>query len=229
MASVRDIIIPIITVAVTVILGGSGLVDFVNSYYNQPNVFIAVEPDNRTTDSTATINVTNRSSAPATNLKLTINAPGVIDDHDVNGTENYKEIFDNSTSLVLDIPRLVHGQGSIIEIILELKNISSTGSGNYTAYATYDQGSFRVDVPAIQAQQTLSSPQGLSNLADPLRLIIIAVIALVLGLVLDRIYKKLGLLELSKQVRKMGHITFLLMYLLGHNSISQYLKISNLM
>lgn len=35
MITVRDTIIPIITVAVTVILGGSGFVDFVNSYYHQ--------------------------------------------------------------------------------------------------------------------------------------------------------------------------------------------------
>lgn len=66
MITVRDTIIPIITVVVTVILGGSGLVDFVNSYYHQPSVFITVVPDSKTTDSTATINVINRGSSPTT-------------------------------------------------------------------------------------------------------------------------------------------------------------------
>jgi Bacterial Ig-like domain len=185
-----DVIIPIITVIVGAILGGTGLVDLVNSYYHQPNVLVTVTPDNKTTNSVATINATNKGSAPATNLKLTLNAPVVIDDYDVNSTEYYEVVPTNSTSfLVLNIPRLVHGQGSLVEINLELENISSTGSHNYIVYATYDQGSLRIDVPSIQiqsqSQQAISSPLG-----EPLRYIIYAIVVGVIGLFIDRLYKK---------------------------------------
>jgi hypothetical protein len=194
MVDVKNNIVSILTLGVTVLLGGSGLVDYIIS--EKPSVFIAVVPDNNTTDSTATVEVTNRGSAPATHLKLKLDAPGIIDDYDVDSTEDYEVVFKNSTSLVLNIPRFIHGEGSIVKVYLKLENILSSGSDDYIAYATYDQGSFRVDVPAIQPQ--LKTPLPIqeqitlfwNSWGDAIMYFIYAIIALVSGLIIDKLYRK---------------------------------------
>jgi hypothetical protein len=207
MVDVKNIVIPIASLVIALVLGGSGIVDLINSYFYKPSVFIAVVPDNKTTNSTTTIDVTNKGSAPATHLKLTLSAPGKIDDYDVNSTEDYQEVYaQNSTSLVLNIPRFIHGEGSLIKLNLKLENISSSGSDNYVAYATYDQGSLKVDVPAIQYEPRLKIPLSIqeqitvfwNNWGTGIVLIISAVIAGVSGLIVDRLYKRHRVAELVR-------------------------------
>lgn len=195
MIDIKDVVIPFLGLAVSLVLGGSGLVDFIIS--EKSSVFIGVVPNNKTTDSTATVNVTNRGSAPATHLKLTLDAPGKIYDYDVNSTEDYEVYTKNSTSLVLNIPRFIHGEGSVIKVNLKLENISSSGSDDYIVYATYDQGSFRVDVPAIQHQQRvlpLSVQEQIivfwNTYGYAITLFIAAIVAGVSALIIDKFYKE---------------------------------------
>jgi hypothetical protein len=125
-------------------LFGSGFIVFIltslySNFINTP--IIHIENNSYSISKPYSINVTNIGLAPATHLKLTINA-GKITSHQIFNTENFTEKY-NYTTRLLDIyvPRFTTGTGSRLSI-----NVSTDAKSNITSptiFATYDQGSTR--------------------------------------------------------------------------------------
>jgi hypothetical protein len=99
----------------------------------------------------ATINIINEGRASASKFILTLQAPQNISSYNVFTTDNYTaDYVENSTSLELYFPRFTYGEGSLIRVNMSLDNKSNITSGYYTAYATYDQGSYKKVLPITQ-------------------------------------------------------------------------------
>lgn len=131
---------------VTSVLGiGSGIIlfgvtTFYTDFYNKPNVHILVSPDEIDTR-LATIEVTNTGRNPATDLRLSIEAPKELVSYAVSHSENVTIAEHKGASLVLVIPRLAYGDGSFVRIYTMIKAEPNTSLTNYTTYATYNEGS----------------------------------------------------------------------------------------
>jgi hypothetical protein len=113
------------------ILGSSlvvfGITTVYNDFYNKPHIHIdIINPHNiKNKMSQAIIKVANEGVKPAKNVELTINAPGNFRTPNFLNSENFT-ISNSSKSNVLKvhIPRLVQGNGSIIQL-----NINICGNG----------------------------------------------------------------------------------------------------
>jgi hypothetical protein len=90
------------------------------------------------------IQVRNIGGEPVTNLILTIESPKEIVSYSNFSTLTGITINKiTPTILRADAPKFVHGDGSLMLVYTVINGSQSTHYSNYSAYATYDQGSVR--------------------------------------------------------------------------------------
>lgn len=93
-----------------------------------------------------TLFVHNKGTAPATDLLLTIKSVGIIIEKDIFSSENFT-LKEHDKFLQLYFPRLTHGDGSEVVIKLFIDPKSDLSNQSYVSYATYKQGSVKIDTP----------------------------------------------------------------------------------
>jgi hypothetical protein len=135
--------IPIITTAITSLLGTSIITGFLVNFVDigKPNVQILILPEHKDQHKVS-FKMTNNGRTAATHLRLLIKAPENIVNYYNFSTENMTLKKVKPTMLEGNMLRFVEGNGSFvnIDIIIDAKpNIDY--SKTYEAYATYDQGS----------------------------------------------------------------------------------------
>jgi hypothetical protein len=153
--TLKDVGIPIITAVIASLIGGSAIINlFVSAFYT-PNVNIEII-SNKNHGHESTVSVNNRGSAPATNVLLTVEAPANISYYKIFSTENHTEKSKLSPDeLQIYMPRLIHGQGSMVRINAVVDEKSNVTLGAYTAYITYDQGSSKLLKTVLEKPQSL--------------------------------------------------------------------------
>jgi hypothetical protein len=153
--TLKDVGIPIITAVIASLIGGSAIINlFVSAFYT-PNVNIEII-SNKNHGHESTVSVNNRGSAPATNVLLTVETPANISYYKIFSTENHTEKSKlSSNELQIYMPRLIHGQGSMVRINTVVDEKSNVTLGAYTAYITYDQGSSMLLKPVLEKPQSL--------------------------------------------------------------------------
>ncbi len=145
---------------IVAIIGISGVIvpslstPLINQIYNKPNLKIDIISESKNKTAT-TVNLTNTGTMPATNLSLILTANNKIINDITNllSTVNVTLAIPGSHSLLkingpmahpkssfveLHVKKFVNGDGSIIKLAVGAKDAIDK---NYTAYATYDQGS----------------------------------------------------------------------------------------
>ena len=154
---------PIIVAIITLI--GGFFISYISSVLYKPDVSIELVPSKEDVHN-ATINLLNKGSAPAKNLKLTMESPHNIVTTDIFGTENYTKRYTNSSSLEVDIPRFAQGKGSLITIAVSIDPHSSIDTNDhYTVYTTYDQGS-DMNIEYVLPRPPSPPSQSLRNTLD---------------------------------------------------------------
>ena len=131
------ILVPIIAAVIT--LGGAYTTIIVSSLL-RPDIEVDLKiPETATNKNEGSISVINEGSAPAKNLKLTVEYPHKITDLNIFRTENYS---DTNSSQVLEIyvPRFAQGKGSLVKIASTMDS-NITENDKYKIYLTHDQGS----------------------------------------------------------------------------------------
>lgn len=108
----------------------TGLRDF-------PEVIVNILPNKKST----LFRVTNEGNIPVTNMVLTIRTPATIINY-----SNYSSIpltvsKIGPTIIRAEVPRFIHGKGSVIEISTVTKGNQDLNPDDFSAHATYDQGS----------------------------------------------------------------------------------------
>lgn len=118
--------IPIIVGAIVALLGGGILASIFNSlisYVTAPYIQVLITPDSKHDGNKATILMVNIGGTAAKHVRLTVKAPEEIIGYNGFNTENMSLQQQKTTPRVLqaDIPRLVQGNGSLVNISLMIK------------------------------------------------------------------------------------------------------------
>ena len=110
---------------------------YIASVILKPNISITTASSSNL--HTTIFDITNIGSAPAKDLKVTVEAPpNVTFNHPIFSTERYTENKTRDPSLLeLYVPRFVQGPGSLIRIDTLIARGASL-SGSYTFYVTYE-------------------------------------------------------------------------------------------
>lgn len=195
----KNVGIPLITTILVVLFGGTAIINFLISAVFSPVVNIQgfINKDN---NHKVQISLVNTGRAPANHLVLTIHSPGKISEPDIFSTENYTKNFNNksnnSDKVQISIPRLVHGDGSLVNVNLDVDPNTDMTSKQFIAYLTYDQGSVRKIIPFTNVN-IIPSPS--SSISEPIGNIInnptflLAIIAAaigILGFYISRSFKR---------------------------------------
>jgi hypothetical protein len=135
-------------VGIAAILGFlGGLIILLASYiydgiFKMKNIVIEITPSINGDGSKGLIQVKNKGGAPVTNLILTIESPKEIMSYSNFSTLSgvtFKEIA--PTILRADVPKFIHGDGSLLLVYTTISGSQTAYYSNYSAYATYDEGS----------------------------------------------------------------------------------------
>jgi hypothetical protein len=157
---------------VSSVIGSSLLVFAITTFYsdflNKPNVSAMIIPGTNYTS----IELTNKGRVPANNLVLTVESPVNITDYEIFSTENWtRMVQEDNFTLVAQFPRLVQGDGSLINIVAFTE--SDEFKENYFVYATYDEGSLKIR--GGMQQVTTSVPYGLTIALTVAALLVFAI------------------------------------------------------
>jgi hypothetical protein len=192
MVNWNTLIVPIITSIIGAILSGSALFSFIISGLYKPDMGIEVTPS--IDGHNAKISIVNKGNAPAKNLILTVRAPYNIYTHPiVFSTENYTDKYNQSSnSYELYVQRFVQGDGSSTSISVQTDPKLNMSSKNYySAYITYDQGSIRYVVPAVQ-QKPIPKTEYLNMYGNSIYLLAAGIISGISGLIYSIVVHKIS-------------------------------------
>jgi hypothetical protein len=136
----KNVGVPIAVTLITLI-GGVVITSLVSVLF-KPDISIELIPD-KENPYKVTVDMENKGSAAAKNLKLTMESPHNITSMHIFSTENYTKRYTNSSPILeVNIPRFVQGAGSLVRIDALIDSHSKiTKNDRYIVYGTYDQGS----------------------------------------------------------------------------------------
>lgn len=139
----------VIMTVVPLILGGSvvtSLITLVLADMNKPDVKLDILP--QSDSRSLSVFVHNIGRSPATNLKISVNAPENISHYNAFTTDNINLTKVSPSRIFLNASKLVHGDGSQIVLDVRITGESSVDYSNkYTVFAIYDQGSSKGTLP----------------------------------------------------------------------------------
>lgn len=213
---------------IVAIIGISGVIvpslstPLINQIYNKPSLKIDIISESKNKTAT-TVNLTNTGTMPATNLSLILTANNKIINDITNllSTVNVTLANPGSHSLLkingpmahpkssfveLHVKKFVNGDGSVIKLAVGAKDAIDK---NYTAYATYDQGSTKRTGAEIWWSD-------LSAFANPISSLIYLIVAevIVVAYIWIRLHKRrkkrffVGITQEMMDVRKALRETF---------------------
>jgi hypothetical protein len=136
----KNVGVPIVVTLITLI--GGFVISSLVSVLFKPDISIELIPHKENIYK-VTIDLENKGSAAAKNLKLTMESPHNITSMHIFSTENYTKRYTNSSPILeVNIPRFVQGAGSMVRIDASIDSHSKiTKNDRYIVYSTYDQGS----------------------------------------------------------------------------------------
>jgi hypothetical protein len=136
----------------------SAITSFYNDIYNKSNIKIEIIP-NDIVDRFSTVKITNDGRLPAKDIVITVQTPESIIGYRIINTENTTVTYvaeKDPRLLKLYIPRFVNGDGSVVRVVI-LTAEKITDYSNYKVYATYNQGSIKVE--ALKEQLNINFVQ----------------------------------------------------------------------
>jgi len=181
----KNVGVPIAVTLITLI--GGVVITSLLSVLFKPDISIELIP-HKENPYKVTVDMENKGSAAAKNLKLTMESPHNITSMHIFSTENYTKRYTNSSPILeVNIPRFVQGAGSLVRIDALIDSHSKiTKNDRYIVYSTYDQGSKMVAeyiLPAPPRETSLSQEYSnfINTWISPL-LGIITTISAILGI-----------------------------------------------